>query len=101
MANFCAFQFWQRALKVHSQVPCTSLSLKLIVDNIMSILVMKDKQRLEYLKQLLINSGPNGKDLLLSQVEEEWCSFHKLVKSSLDQISEICMVPSVSNSQIT
>ncbi|CAM8987819.1 unnamed protein product [Rhodiola kirilowii] len=63
MANLCAYQFWQR--------------------------VFKDKQRLEYLEQLLRNNNREGNDLLLPQIEEEWCSFHKLVMSSLHLISEI------------
>lgn len=28
---------------------------------------------------------------LLPKIEEEWCSFHKLVQSSLNRVSEICM----------
>uniref|UniRef100_A0A7N0U8I5 RNA helicase n=1 Tax=Kalanchoe fedtschenkoi TaxID=63787 RepID=A0A7N0U8I5_KALFE len=63
MANLCAYQFWQR--------------------------VFKDKHRLESLKRLLKHSNRKGNDSLLSQIEEEWCLFHKLVKSSLHQISEI------------
>jgi hypothetical protein len=29
--------------------------------------------------------------VLLPKIEEEWCTFHNLVQSSLNNVSEICM----------
>ncbi|GMY16920.1 DExH-box ATP-dependent RNA helicase DExH8 [Fagus crenata] len=63
MANLCAFQFWQR--------------------------VFKDKHRLENLKQLLKFNEIKDTTLLLPKIEEEWCSFHNLLQSSLHHVSEI------------
>ncbi|GKU86845.1 hypothetical protein SLEP1_g1320 [Rubroshorea leprosula] len=63
IGNLCAFQFWQR--------------------------VFKDKHRLEHLKQLLRIDEVKETTLLLSKIEEEWCSFHNLVQSSLHHVSEI------------
>ncbi|XP_015892017.2 DExH-box ATP-dependent RNA helicase DExH8 [Ziziphus jujuba] len=63
MANLCAFQFWQR--------------------------VFKDKHRVERLKQLLMFDEMKATKSLLPKIEEEWCSFHKLVQSSLNRVSEI------------
>ncbi|XP_050265490.1 DExH-box ATP-dependent RNA helicase DExH8 [Quercus robur] len=63
MANLCAFQFWQR--------------------------VFKDKHRLENLKQLLKFDEIKDTTLLLPKIEEEWCSFHNLLQSSLHHVSEI------------
>ncbi|XP_059625675.1 DExH-box ATP-dependent RNA helicase DExH8 isoform X2 [Cornus florida] len=63
MANLCAFQFWQR--------------------------MFKDKHRLEQLKHLLNINGMEAAQLLLPQLEEEWCSFHNLVQSSLRHVAEI------------
>ncbi|EXC10294.1 Zinc finger CCCH domain-containing protein 31 [Morus notabilis] len=63
MANVCAFQFWQR--------------------------VFKDKHRLEHLNLLLTFDELKASNLLLSKSEEEWCSFHNLVQSSLNHVSEI------------
>ncbi|KAM3735720.1 hypothetical protein ACB098_10G108100 [Castanea mollissima] len=63
MANLCAFQFWQR--------------------------VFKDKHRLENLKQLLKFDKIKDTTLLLPKIEEEWCSFHNLLQSSLHHVSEI------------
>ncbi|KAA8543096.1 hypothetical protein F0562_021409 [Nyssa sinensis] len=64
MGNLCAFQFWQRAFK--------------------------DKHRLERLKQLLKFDEKKAAQILPTQIEEEWCSFHNLVQSSLHHIAEIC-----------
>ncbi|KAK3021051.1 hypothetical protein RJ639_047298 [Escallonia herrerae] len=66
MANLSAFEFWQR--------------------------VFKDKQRLERLKQLFKFDETKGTRISLPKTEEEWCSFHNLVQSSLHHIAEICMV---------
>ncbi|GAV66945.1 DEAD domain-containing protein/Helicase_C domain-containing protein [Cephalotus follicularis] len=63
MANLCALQFWQR--------------------------VFKDKHRVEHLKQLLRFEEMKSMTLLLPKIEEEWCSFHYLVQSSLHNVSEI------------
>ncbi|KAK9086398.1 hypothetical protein Syun_028792 [Stephania yunnanensis] len=52
MANLCAYQFWQR--------------------------VLKDKQRLDFLKEVPNSNGPKAAELMLSKFEEEWCSFHNL-----------------------
>uniref|UniRef100_A0A1J3G4S1 RNA helicase n=1 Tax=Noccaea caerulescens TaxID=107243 RepID=A0A1J3G4S1_NOCCA len=63
MANLCAFQFWQR--------------------------VFKDKHRLENLKQLL--SKKKDKDLksMFPEIEQEWCDFHNVVRSSFYHVSEM------------
>lgn len=63
MGNLCAFQFWQR--------------------------VFKDKLRLDRLKQRLGVDEMRTPTLLLSKIEEEWCSFHNLVPSSLHNVSEM------------
>ncbi|XP_059438582.1 DExH-box ATP-dependent RNA helicase DExH8 [Corylus avellana] len=63
MGNLRAFQFWQR--------------------------VFKDKHRLEHLKEVLKFNEMKAITALLPKIEEEWCSFHNLVPSSLHHISEI------------
>lgn len=63
MGNLCAFQFWQR--------------------------VFKDKHRLEHLKQVLKFNEMKATTALLPKIEEEWCSSHNLVQSSLHLVSEI------------
>ncbi|XP_022757974.1 DExH-box ATP-dependent RNA helicase DExH8 isoform X2 [Durio zibethinus] len=63
LANLCAFQFWQR--------------------------VFKDKHRLEHLKRLLNFEEMEPATLMLPKLEEEWCSFHHLVQSSLHHVSEM------------
>lgn len=63
MGNFCAYQFWQR--------------------------VFKDHIRLERIKQLLDANQMKAPLVWLSQIEDEWCSFHNLVQPSLHQISAI------------
>ncbi|KAJ4850578.1 hypothetical protein Tsubulata_017179 [Turnera subulata] len=65
VGNLCAYQFWQR--------------------------VFKDNHQLEHLKQVLNFGEENGTTLPLPEIEEQWCSFHNLVQSSLHHISEICM----------
>ncbi|PRQ26379.1 putative RNA helicase transcription factor C3H family [Rosa chinensis] len=62
MGNLCAFQFWQR--------------------------VFKDKHRVENLKQLLQFDVMKATILNLPKMED-WCSFHNLVHSSLNHVSEI------------
>lgn len=52
---------------------------------------MKDKHRLEHLKQVLKFNEMKATTALLPKIEEEWCSFHNLVQSSLHLVSEICM----------
>ncbi|XVE77617.1 hypothetical protein DITRI_Ditri13aG0077600 [Diplodiscus trichospermus] len=63
LANLCAFQFWQ--------------------------LVFKDKHRLEHLKRLLKMEEIEPSTLVLPKLEEEWCSFHHLLQSSLHHVSEM------------
>ncbi|KAI4301411.1 hypothetical protein L6164_034693 [Bauhinia variegata] len=63
MGNLCAFQFWQH--------------------------VFKDKYRIEHLKQILKNEQIQAATELLPKFEEEWCSIHYLLPSSLRQMSEI------------
>ncbi|KAF2315012.1 hypothetical protein GH714_037553 [Hevea brasiliensis] len=49
-----------------------------------------DKHRLEHLKRLSrFDEMKTVTSLLLLKIEEEWCSFHNLVQSSLHQVSEI------------
>lgn len=62
MANSCAFQFWQRALK--------------------------DKHRLEHLRQLFKLDNTKDRETVLPKVEEEWCLFHNLLQSALNQVAE-------------
>lgn len=54
-------------------------------------LSLKDKHRLDRLKQILKIDEVDTTTLLLPKIEEEWCSFHNLVQSSLHQVSELCM----------
>ncbi|KAL5791828.1 hypothetical protein ACOSP7_000422 [Xanthoceras sorbifolium] len=63
MGNLCAFQFWQH--------------------------VFKDKRRLDHLKELHKFDQMKATTLLLPQIEEEWCSFHNLVQSSLHHVSNL------------
>ncbi|KAJ4968840.1 hypothetical protein NE237_015541 [Protea cynaroides] len=63
MGNLCAFEFWQR--------------------------VLKDKYRILRLKQLIDFDEPKATQILFPKLEEEWCSFHNLVQSSLHHVSEI------------
>ncbi|XP_004290791.1 PREDICTED: zinc finger CCCH domain-containing protein 31 [Fragaria vesca subsp. vesca] len=62
MGNLCAYQFWQR--------------------------VFKDKLRVENLKQLLQFDVTKATKSDLPKMED-WCSFHNLVHSSLNHVSEI------------
>ena len=52
---------------------------------------MKDKLRLQHLKTLLNVDEMQAPLALFPRIEEEWCSFHNILQSSLHQISEICM----------
>ncbi|XP_042518041.1 DExH-box ATP-dependent RNA helicase DExH8 [Macadamia integrifolia] len=63
MGNLCAFEFWQR--------------------------VFKDKHRLLRVKQLINSDEPKDAQIFFPKLEEEWCSFHNLVQSSLRHVSEI------------
>ncbi|XP_071699588.1 DExH-box ATP-dependent RNA helicase DExH8-like [Rutidosis leptorrhynchoides] len=63
MANFCAFQFWQRAFQ--------------------------DKLRLEWLTHVLKFDEMPNVQLSSPKIEEEWCMFHNLVQSSLQHIADI------------
>lgn len=62
MANSCAFEFWQRAFK--------------------------DKCRLEHLRQLFKLDNTKDREIVLPKVEEEWCLFHNLLQSALNQVAE-------------
>ncbi|CAH2057623.1 unnamed protein product [Thlaspi arvense] len=63
MANLCAFQFWQR--------------------------VFKDKHRLENLKQLLSKERDKDLKLMFPEIEQEWCNFHNIIRSSFYHVSEM------------
>ncbi|KAD3068668.1 hypothetical protein R6Q59_017306 [Mikania micrantha] len=63
MANFCAFQFWQRAFK--------------------------DNLRLERLKHFLKCDGTTHTQITSLKIEEEWCLFHNLIQSSLQHVADI------------
>ncbi|KAH9608923.1 hypothetical protein KSS87_002782 [Heliosperma pusillum] len=63
LANLCAYQFWQR--------------------------VFKNKIRLQCLKKLLNVEDVKVPQGLVLKFEEEWCTFHNLLQSSMHQISEI------------
>ncbi|XP_071718956.1 DExH-box ATP-dependent RNA helicase DExH8-like [Rutidosis leptorrhynchoides] len=63
MANFCAFQFWQRTFQ--------------------------DKLRLERLKHVINFDETTDMQLSSLKIEEEWCLFHNLVQSSLQHIANI------------
>lgn len=52
---------------------------------------LKDKHRVEHLKQIFKFDDVKATKLLPPKVEEEWCSFHYLVQSSLNHVSEICV----------
>lgn len=63
IGNLGAYQFWQH--------------------------IFKDKHRLERLKHLLKIDEMKDTTVLLPKIEEEWCTFHNLVQSSLNNVSEI------------
>ncbi|KAI3693525.1 hypothetical protein L1987_76469 [Smallanthus sonchifolius] len=63
MANFCAFQFWQRTFQ--------------------------DNLRLERLKHILKFDETTDTQIASLKIEEEWCLFHNLVQSSLQHIASI------------
>ncbi|KAI7751903.1 hypothetical protein M8C21_002630 [Ambrosia artemisiifolia] len=63
MANFCAFQFWQRTFQANL--------------------------RLERLKHLLKFDATTDTQITSLKIEEEWCFFHNLVQSSLQHIASI------------
>ena len=93
MANLCAFQFWQRVFKVKWYDFNWNLDFLIEFECMIYTfcLSMKDKHRLENLKQLLKIDEIKDRTLLLPKIEEEWCSFHNLLQSSLHHVSEICM----------
>ncbi|CAI0469713.1 unnamed protein product [Linum tenue] len=62
LGNLNAYQFWQR--------------------------VFRDKHRMERLKHISKSKGTEGLISLFPAMEEEWCSFHNLVKESLHHVSE-------------
>ncbi|KAJ0979801.1 hypothetical protein J5N97_015275 [Dioscorea zingiberensis] len=63
IGNLCAFQFWQR--------------------------VFKDKQRLESLKHIVEVDEAKTSQTLIPMLEEEWCSFHNLVQTSLHIVDDL------------
>ncbi|XP_024967059.1 DExH-box ATP-dependent RNA helicase DExH8 isoform X2 [Cynara cardunculus var. scolymus] len=63
MANFCAYQFWQRTFQ--------------------------DNLRLERLKHVLKFDETTDTQIVSLKIQEEWCSFHHLVQSSLQHIASI------------
>ncbi|KAG6606962.1 DExH-box ATP-dependent RNA helicase DExH8, partial [Cucurbita argyrosperma subsp. sororia] len=63
IGNLHAFQFWER--------------------------VYKDKIRVEYLNKLVKSDEIQATTSTPSEDEEEWCSFHSLVHSSLNHVSEM------------
>lgn len=63
IGNLCAFQFWQH--------------------------VFKDKHRLERLKEIIKGNEPKTPQSLISKLEEEWCSLHNILQTSLNNVSEI------------
>lgn len=52
---------------------------------------MQDKHRLERLKHILKLNETKDTQTLLAKIEEEWCSSHNVVPSSLHNIAGICM----------
>ncbi|KAH6823976.1 zinc finger helicase family protein [Perilla frutescens var. hirtella] len=62
MGNFCAFQFWQR--------------------------VLKDKFRVEQLISIFKPDEAVDTELLVPKIEEKWCSFHNLVLTALEQVTD-------------
>lgn len=54
-------------------------------------LQMKDKHRLEHLRQLFKLDDTKDRKIVLPKIEEEWCLFHNLLQSSLNQVAESCM----------
>ncbi|KAK7268844.1 hypothetical protein RIF29_21553 [Crotalaria pallida] len=63
MGNFCAFEFWQH--------------------------ISRDKYRLEHLKQVLNADNVDPSTRPMPKLAEDWCSFHNLSLSSLQQVSDI------------
>ncbi|XP_028781898.1 DExH-box ATP-dependent RNA helicase DExH8-like [Neltuma alba] len=66
LGNFCAFQFWQH--------------------------VFKDAYNVNHLMRVPKNDEVNPATLLndlMPELEQEWCSSHYLLRSSLQQVSEI------------
>lgn len=53
--------------------------------------LLQDKYHIEHLKQVLKNEEVKLAKQPMPKLEEEWCSFHYLLQSSLLQMSEICM----------
>lgn len=53
-------------------------------------LSLKDKHRLENLKQLLSKKKDKDLESMFPEIEQEWCDFHNVVRSSLYHVSEMC-----------
>lgn len=53
-------------------------------------LFLKDKHRLENLKQLLSEERDEDLKLMFPEIEQEWCNFHNIVRSSFYHVSEMC-----------
>lgn len=53
-------------------------------------LTLKDKHRLENLKQLLAKEKDKDLKLMFPEIEKEWCDFHNILQSSFYHVSEMC-----------
>lgn len=51
---------------------------------------LKDKHRLESLKQLLTKEKDKDLKMMLPAIEQEWCDFHNISRSSFYHVSEMC-----------
>jgi hypothetical protein len=52
-------------------------------------LSLKDKHRLENLKQLLSKEKDKDLKLMFPEIEKEWCDFHNIAQSSFYHVSEL------------
>lgn len=94
IGNLCSYQFWQHVFKVNrfSRLYVQKICLTNILMCDSGIcLSMQDKHRVEHLKQILKFNELNAASPMLPEIEEEWCSVHNLVQTSLHQVSEMCM----------
>lgn len=97
MANSCAFEFWQRAFKVKPHdyrifpLVLFLYFARMQVFYLHICVQMKDKCRLEHLRQLFKLDNTKDREIVLPKIEEEWCLFHNLLQSALNQVAESCM----------
>lgn len=54
---------------------------------------LKDKHHIRHLKEVLKYDGTGATKEDMLKIEEEWCFHHYLVQSSLNHVSEMCMLP--------